>query len=437
MSAHSEPSYTNKQLFERACKVIPGGVNSPVRAFKSVGGTPFFVAKGKGAYLIDEEGKSYIDYIQSYGAVILGHADERITLAIEHAARLGSTFGAPTLGEVALAELIVGRAEGCDMVRLTSSGTEAAMSAVRLARAFTGREKILKFDGCYHGHSDALLVGGGSGVASLGIPDSIGIPQGAVSNTVVAPYNELPPIDDTYAAVIVEPVAANMGLVPPAPGFLEGLRKLCSENGVVLIFDEVITGFRLSAGGASRYFGVVPDMWCFGKVIGGGMPIGAFGGRRDIMELLAPIGPVYQAGTLSGNPLATSAGATVLGLLDDARYQDLAQTAERLANGLKEAIASAGIEVQVPRVSTLVGIFFGSDPVDNYADAKRSVALGLYPKFFKEMLDLGVALAPGPYEAIFPGLSHTDIEVSRTVEAAAEAAARISRLPTDSPYPGK
>ncbi|TAN28998.1 MAG: glutamate-1-semialdehyde-2,1-aminomutase [Actinomycetota bacterium] len=427
MPAHLEPSNTNKQLFERACRIIPGGVNSPVRAFKSVGGTPFFVSSGKGAYLTDEEGKSYIDYIQSYGAVILGHADDRITAAIEHAARSGSTFGAPTLGEVTLAELIVDKVVGCDMVRLTSSGTEAAMSAIRLARAFTKRDKILKFDGCYHGHSDAVLVGGGSGVASLGIPDSVGIPAGAVANTIVAPYNEVPRIDDSFAAVIVEPVAANMGLVPPVPGFLEGLRRLCSENGVVLIFDEVITGFRVSVGGASEYLGVVPDMWCFGKVIGGGLPIGAFGGRRDIMELLAPVGPVYQAGTLSGNPLATAAGATVLGLLDDSRYQDLAKTAERLASGLKEALSASGLEVQVPRLSSLVGIFFGSDPVINYADAKRSVSIGLYPKFFREMLDLGIALAPGPYEAIFPGLSHSEKELDRTIEAAAESAARITR----------
>lgn len=427
MPVQSKPRHTNKELFDRACKVIPGGVNSPVRAFRSVGGTPFFVAKGKGAYIFDEEGKAYIDYIQSYGAVILGHADERITAAITKAAEFGSTYGAPTLGEVTLAELIVERVDGCEMVRLTSSGTEAAMSAIRLARGFTGRDKILKFDGCYHGHSDALLVGGGSGVASLGIPDSVGIPAGAVANTIVAPYNEIPPIDDSYAAVIVEPVAANMGLVPPLPGFLEGLRKRCSENGVVLIFDEVITGFRVADGGASKYFGVTPDMWCFGKVMGGGMPIGAFGGRRDIMEMLAPIGPVYQAGTLSGNPIATAAGATAINLLDAESYQLLAARAERLSLGLKEVFTNVGIEAQVPQVSSLVGIFFGAENVTNYAEAKKSVSLGMYPKFFNEMLTLGVALAPGPYEAVFPGLSHGEKEIDHTVDLAGEAVKRLLR----------
>jgi glutamate-1-semialdehyde 2,1-aminomutase len=427
MSAQRRSRKTNKELFDRACRVIPGGVNSPVRAFKSVGGTPFFVAKGKGAYLYDEEGKSYLDYIQSYGAVILGHADSRITTAITHAAIYGSTFGVPTLSEVLLAELIVERVRGCDMVRLTSSGTEAAMSAVRLARGYTKRDKILKFDGCYHGHSDALLVGGGSGVASLGIPESVGIPQGAVADTIVAPYNEVPPLDESYAAVIVEPVAANMGLVPPRPGFLEELARECTEHGIVLIFDEVITGFRLGTGGASDIFGVTPDLWCFGKVIGGGMPIGAFGGKREIMELMAPIGPVYQAGTLSGNPIAMAAGISVLNLLDAGSYQLLASRAERLSRGLEEAFSAAGIEAQVQRFSSLVGVFFGSESVTNYTEAKRSVSLGLYPQFFMEMLDLGVALAPGPYEVIFPGLSHSEKEIDRTVELAREAARRLAR----------
>lgn len=427
MSALRRSRITNKQLFDRACKVIPGGVNSPVRAFKSVGGTPFFVSKGKGAYLYDEEGKSYVDYVQSYGAVIIGHADSRISTAINDAVLYGTTFGAPTQGEVSLAEMIVGRVEGCDMVRLTSSGTEAAMSAIRLARGYTKRDKILKFDGCYHGHSDALLVGGGSGVASLGIPDSVGIPSGAIENTIVAPYNEVPPLDDSYAAVIVEPVAANMGLVPPSQGFLQELRKACTENGIVLIFDEVITGFRVGPSGASGLFGVIPDLWCFGKVIGGGMPIGAFGGKREIMELLAPNGPVYQAGTLSGNPVATAAGAAALGLLDSGSYEVLASRAARLADGLHEALNSSGIEAQVPRLSTLVGLFFGPDPVSNYREAKKSVSLGLYPKFFSHMLGRGVAFAPGPYEAIFPGLAHTQKDIDRTLEAAAEAAKHIRK----------
>lgn len=422
---HRQGRSRNEELYERACSVIPGGVNSPVRAFRSVGGTPFFVARGEGSHLYDADGTGYIDYIQSYGAVILGHSDGRVTSAITKAAQAGSTFGAPTLGEVSLAEMIVERVEGCDMVRLTSSGTEAAMSAIRLARGFTKRDKILKFDGCYHGHSDALLVGGGSGVASLGIPDSVGIPSGAVENTIVAPYNEVPRIDDSFAAVIVEPVAANMGLVPPRPGFLEGLRKACSENGVVLIFDEVITGFRVGPSGASGHFGVTPDLWCFGKVIGGGMPIGAFGGRREIMEELAPLGPVYQAGTLSGNPVATAAGLSVLNLLDPGAYELLSGKAARLADGLRDVLNAEGVEVQVPRLSTLVGIFFGAEEVSNYSEAKRSVSLGLYPKFFREMLDHGIAFAPGPYEAIFPGLSHRDEEIDRTVEVAAEIAGRL------------
>lgn len=415
----------NEKLFERACETIPGGVNSPVRAFNSVGGVPFFVSKGKGAYLYDVEGNSYIDYIQSYGATILGHADERISAAISDAALRGCTFGTPTPGEVALAELIVGRVEGCDMVRLTSSGTEAAMSAIRVARGYTKRDKIIKFDGCYHGHSDSLLVGGGSGIASLGIPDSAGIPGGAVADTVVAPYNFIPDLDDSYAAVIVEPIAANMGLVLPAPGFLEELRRICTENGIVLIFDEVITGFRVNKGGASALFGVTPDLWCFGKVIGGGMPIGAFGGKREIMELLAPMGPVYQAGTLSGNPLATAAGITVLTLLDDSSYDLLERKAEMLGSGIEESLSAAGLEAQVPRASTLLGLFFGSSEVTNYAEAKRSVLSGIYPRFFHEMLKLHIALAPGPYEAIFPGLSHDDDILERTIEACSAAAKQV------------
>lgn len=416
----------NQQFFARAGGVIPGGVNSPVRAFKSVGGIPFFVSHGDGAYLYDVEGNKYIDYIQSYGASILGHADVQVTKAVSDAAAKGCTFGTPTPGEVALAELIVDRVDGCEMVRLTSSGTEATMSALRVARGFTGRDKILKFDGCYHGHSDALLVAGGSGVAMLGTADSAGVPSSAIVDTVVAPYNWIPDIDDTFAAVIVEPVAANMGLVAPATGFLQELRRKCTENGVLLIFDEVITGFRLSEGGASELFEVVPDLWCFGKIIGGGLPMGAFAGRKEIMEMLAPVGPVYQAGTLSGNPLATAAGLTVLNALDGSSYMRLGEKAAKLSDGLAEAFNEAGIPAQVPRVSTLVGIFFGEEKVTDYQSAKRSVATGLYPDFFREMLNLGVALAPGPFEAIFPSLSHGDSEIDETVESARKALKRIS-----------
>ncbi|MBA2437080.1 MAG: glutamate-1-semialdehyde 2,1-aminomutase, partial [Acidimicrobiia bacterium] len=306
------PAKTNAGLFERSRRVMPGGVSSPVRAFRSVGGDPYVVARAEGAHVWDVEGRRYLDYVQSYGASILGHASPRVVEAIRHAAGRGTTYGAPTEGEVLLAEELCRRVEGLEMVRLVSSGTEAAMSAVRLARGATGRSTIVKFAGCYHGHSDALLAGGGSGVADQGLADSAGVTAGAVADTVVAPYNRVPEVGDDVAAVVVEPVAANMGVVAPAEGFLAGVRQACDRVGALLVFDEVITGFRLGPGGASGRLGVTPDLWCFGKVIGGGLPLGAFGGRRELMEHLAPLGPVYQAGTLSGNPLATAAGLAVL-----------------------------------------------------------------------------------------------------------------------------
>ena len=328
---------TNRSLFERACRVIPGGVNSPVRAFRAVGGTPYFVARGEGAYVWDVEGDRYIDYVQSYGASLLGHAHPKVIEAVRRAAGEGTTFGAPTEREVLLAEEICARVPGCEQVRLVSSGTEAAMAAVRLARGATGRDLAVVFSGGYHGHADALLAGGGSGVATLGLPASAGVPKAAVAGTLVVPYNTVPQLGDEVACVIVEPVAANMGLVPPRPGFLEALREECTRAGAVLIFDEVITGFRLSRGGASALFGVTPDLWCFGKVVGGGLPLAAFGGRRDLMGQLAPIGPVYQAGTLSGNPVATAAGLAALSLLDDGSYRELAAYAGRLGAGLAGA----------------------------------------------------------------------------------------------------
>lgn len=413
---------TNQDLFDRGQLVMPGGVNSPVRAFRSVGGTPYFVARGEGAHVWDVQGARYVDMVQSYGASILGHADPEVVEAIRDAAGRGSTYGAPTQGEVELAEALVARYDGLEMVRLVSSGTEAAMSAIRLARGVTGRSKIVKFSGNYHGHSDALLVAGGSALAEESVPDSAGVTSGAVSDTVVVPYNVVPELDESVAVVAIEPVAANMGLVPPAPGFLEGLRAACDEVGALLLFDEVITGCRLAPGGATELYGVRPDVWCFGKVIGGGLPVGAYGASREVMEHIAPCGPVYQAGTLSGNPLATAAGATVLGRLDADAHARLNSTAERLADGLRSVMSEAGVPCTVPRVGPLVGCFFGdTDPVD--FDSARLIAdNGLYPRFFRGMLERGVALAPGAYEVMFPSLAHDETVLGHVLEAAAEVA---------------
>jgi glutamate-1-semialdehyde 2,1-aminomutase len=410
---------TNDALFERAVRVIPGGVNSPVRAFRSVGGSPYFVVRGEGAYVWDVEGTRYLDYVQSYGASILGHAHPKVVEAIRSAAGDGTSFGAPTEREVLLAEQLCARVPGCDEVRLVSSGTEATMSAVRLARGCTGRDRIVVFEGCYHGHSDGLLAGGGSGVATLGLPASAGVPRAAVAETLVAPYNSVPPIDDGVACVIVEPVAANMGLVPPAPSFLQELREACDRAGALLIFDEVITGFRISYGGAAEVFGVRPDLWCFGKVIGGGLPLAAFGGRRDVMEELAPVGDVYQAGTLSGNPLATAAGLAVLAELDRSSYAELSARVGRFATGLADAM---GADVQVPVAGPLVGVFFTPKPVVDYEGAKASAATGLYPPLMHGLLERGVAIAPGAYEVLFPSLAHDERHLTRTVEAFGEIA---------------
>jgi glutamate-1-semialdehyde 2,1-aminomutase len=421
----SDPGLTNEGLFARAQAVTPGGVNSPVRAFRSVGGTPYFVARGEGAYVWDVEGRRYLDYVQSYGASIHGHAHPKIIEAIRAAATEGTTFGAPTEREVLLAEELTARVEGCDSVRLVNSGTEACMSAVRVARGATGRNRIIVFEGCYHGHSDGLLAGGGSGVATLGLPASAGVSPGAVADTVVAPYNVVPDIGPDVACVIVEPVAANMGLVAPAPGFLAGLREACDRAGALLIFDEVITGFRLARGGASGYFGVRPDLWCFGKVIGGGLPLAAFGGRREIMDNLAPGGPVYQAGTLSGNPLATAAGLAALSLLDDDAYTELSVRVARLALGLVEAFAAAGLVAQVPVVGPLVGVFFAPQTVGDYVASKASAGTGRFPPLMHGLLDRGIAIAPGAYEILFPSLAHGDAENDHLVSAAAEVAVEV------------
>lgn len=424
--AASAAPATNLGWYERGQAVIPGGVNSPVRAFRSVGGVPFFVQSGRGAYITDVEGTEYVDYIQSYGASILGHADPEIAAAIGSAAVLGTTFGAPTPGEVRLAEKLCARFPGLEMVRMVSSGTEAVMSAVRVARGATGRNTIVKFAGHYHGHSDALLASAGSSLAEEVVADSAGVPAGAVSNTRVVPWNVVPSLDEDVAVLLVEPVAANMGLVPPAPGFLQALRDECDRTGALLCFDEVITGARIASGGATELSGVTPDMWCFGKVIGGGLPVGAFGASREIMSNLAPLGRVYQAGTLSGNPLATTAGCAVLDRLDAAAYEQLDRTGARLADGLQAAFADAGIEAIVPRVGPLIGLFFGSAVPQNFDEARASVNLGRYPQFFHGMLDHGIALAPGPYEVMFPSLAHDDAIIDRTIEAAIGVAAAMA-----------
>ncbi len=416
---------TNHELFERARQVIPGGVNSPVRAFASVGGEPYFVSHAEGPHLWDVEGRRYIDLVQSYGAILLGHANPSVVDAVCVAAADGTSFGAPTPGEVRLAELICERVGSIERVRLVSSGTEATMSAIRIARGFTGRDRLVKFAGNYHGHSDALLVAGGTAMASLGLPGSAGVPASAVADTVVAPYNVVPTLDEQTAAVIVEPIAANMGLVPPQPGFLEGLRDECDRVGALLIFDEVITGFRVALGGAQELLGVTPDLTTLGKVIGGGLPVGAVGGRHEIMDVLAPLGPVYQAGTLSGNPLATAAGCAALEQLSPTAYAALAERVERFAQGLRDALGGSGLDVQVPVAGTLVGLFFGADAPVDYTSAQRTDEAA-YAAFFHEMRERGVALAPGAYEVMFPGTTHRDDVLDQVVDAAVESAKAVA-----------
>jgi glutamate-1-semialdehyde 2,1-aminomutase len=413
-------------LFERAQRAIPGGVNSPVRAFGAVGGTPRFVVRGEGAYVVDADGNRYIDLVQSWGALLFGHARSEIVEAARAAAEHGTTFGAPTEAEVELAERITAAMPSIEMVRLVSSGTEAAMSAIRLARGFTGRDLLVKFEGCYHGHSDALLSSGaGSGVATLGIPGSPGVTEGAARDTITLTYNDVETLDEAVgrhgeaiAAVIVEPVAANMGVVPPGPGFLERLREVCNASGALLVFDEVITGFRIAFGGAQGVYAVTPDLTILGKVMGGGFPCAAFGGRREVMERLAPVGPVYQAGTLSGNPVAVAAGIAALGLAEELDpYPALTETATALADGLTERIDARGEPVTVNRAGSMLSLFFSAGPVRDFADAKASDHKH-YARFFHHMLDNGVWLPPSGYELWTLGTEHGPAEVEHVLGAA-------------------
>lgn len=415
---------SNHDLFERSTRAIPGGVNSSIRAFKAVGGEPYIVARGEGAHIFDVAGKKYIDLVQSYGAVILGHAHPAITAALRAAAGDGTSFGAPTPREMKLAEAIRERVPSCERVRLMNSGTEATSTAVRLARGATGRKRLITFAGNFHGATDALLAAGGSGVATLGIPGTAGVPEEAVANTLVVPYNVVPEVGNDVAAVIVEPIAANMGVVAPSPGFLEGLRAACDKAGALLIFDEVITGFRIGMGGAQAKYDVRPDITCFGKVIGGGLPIGAIGGSVAVMENLTPLGKVFHAGTLAGNPLATAAGLAALNELTPDVYMELAARARSLSALLRDACGATGITAQFPVVGTLVGAHFGNTSPTNFEQAKTTDEK-MYARFFHAMLSQGVAMAPGAYEALFVGLGHTDEVIALLAEAAHSAALSV------------
>ena len=412
------------QLFSRAQQKIPGGVNSPVRAFKSVNMTPLFITRGLGSKLYDADGNEFIDFVGSWGPMILGHAHAEVVRKLEETLRNGTSFGAPTEGEILLAEMVCEAVPSVEMLRLVNSGSEAAMAVLRVARGYTGRDKIIKFEGCYHGSVDPLLVQAGSGATTLGIPDSPGVPASFVEHTLQAKFNDLESViklveenSREIAAVILEPVAGNMGMIPPGHGFLKGLRDLCDREGILLIFDEVMSGFRVDYGGAQALFGVLPDMSIFGKIIGGGLPVGAYGGRQDIMLQVAPAGPVYQAGTLSGNPLAVAAGLSTLGILKKQNpYPDLGQKTSWLSGEFRAAAESAGIPLQVQAMAGMFGFFFSETPVRNYQDALNS-DLELFNRFFRRMLEQGIYLAPSAFESLFVSTAHTDEDLEQTAKA--------------------
>ena len=415
----------SKKLFRDAQKVIPGGVNSPVRAFRSVGGTPLFIAKAKGSAITDADGNSFLDYVSSWGPMILGHSHPKVVSAIRRSAEQGTSYGAPTAGEVELARRIRKAFPSIEKVRLVSSGTEAAMSAVRLARGFTGRDKIIKFEGCYHGHADSMLVKAGSGALTFGQPDSPGVPKELAKLTLTAAFNDLASVRrllernrGQVAAVLVEPIPGNMGVILPAPGFLDGLRTLTKRAGALLVFDEVISGFRVAFGGAQELYGVEPDLTVLGKIIGGGLPVGAFGGRREVMDALSPVGPVYQAGTLSGNPLAVAAGiAALTELAKKGTYRTLAEKADYLGEGMQGVFSKAGVPTWTNRVGSMWTTFFQEGPVTDYRTAKKSDTAA-YARYFHGMLSRGVYLAPSQFEAGFVSLAHTRRELDRTIAAA-------------------
>ena len=425
-------SSRNEELFERSRRLIPGGVNSPVRAFRAVGGTPVFFKRGQGAWLWDEDDRRYVDYVGSWGPMILGHAHPDVVAAVKEAAEAGLSFGAPTARELEMAECLTTLLPALEEVRLVSSGTEATMSAIRLARGFTGRSKIIKFEGCYHGHADSLLVKAGSGALTFGQPSSAGVPVEVAAHTLTLPYNDTAAVEAVFAelgpqiaGVIVEPIAGNMNLVLPAPGFLETLRRLCSAHGAVLIFDEVMTGFRVGLKGAQGLFGIEPDLTTLGKVIGGGLPVGAFGGRREIMEQLAPNGPVYQAGTLSGNPVAVAAGlATLKAVMAPGFYERLADTTAQLMQGLTEAAHRHGVPFSAQSVGGMFGLYFSPRPPTTYQEV-MACDREAFNRFFHAMLEAGVYLAPSAFEAGFVSASHGDTEIAFTLEAADRAFARL------------